>query len=74
MLKAAKAPIIVIGAGANRKVTSNMLTEFVEKYDMPFCSTQMGKGVVTEANAHFFGVAALSANDYVHVAIEMSDW
>lgn len=73
MIKAAKRPILVIGAGANRKRTSKMLGEFVEKYQIPYTTTQMGKGVIPEDNKYFFGCAALSSNDYVHVAIEMSD-
>ncbi len=42
----AKHPLLVIGAGANRKVTSNMLRRLVENTGLPFCDTQMGKGVV----------------------------
>ena len=42
------APILVIGAGANRKMTSRMLLQFVEKTGIPFFTTQMGKGVIDE--------------------------
>ena len=44
-LEAAKAPILVIGAGANRTSTGKMLREFVEKSGIPFLTTQLGKGV-----------------------------
>jgi hypothetical protein len=40
---------LVIGAGANRKMTSNMLRQFVDATGMPFCGTQMGKGVIDES-------------------------
>lgn len=72
-LEAAKAPVLVIGAGANRTVTGKMLLEFVEKTGIPFLTTQLGKGVVDERHPQFLGCAALSAGDFVHRAIEDSD-
>ncbi|HAY29158.1 MAG TPA: acetolactate synthase large subunit, partial [Candidatus Accumulibacter sp.] len=33
-----------VGAGANRKLTSRMLTELVEKTGIPYITTQLGKG------------------------------
>src|SRR5246500_2478712 len=47
-IEQAKAPILVIGAGANRTMTSRMLSQFIEKTGIPFVSTQLGKGVVDE--------------------------
>jgi Thiamine pyrophosphate-requiring enzymes [acetolactate synthase, pyruvate dehydrogenase (cytochrome), glyoxylate carboligase, phosphonopyruvate decarboxylase] len=72
-LEQAKRPVLVIGAGANRKVTSKMLGEFVEKTGIPFLTTQLGKGVIDERHPRFLGCAALSAGDFVHRAIEDSD-
>jgi acetolactate synthase-1/2/3 large subunit len=72
-LEAAKAPVLVIGAGANRKMTSRMLLEFVEKTGIPFVTTQLGKGVLDETHPRFLGCAALSAGDFVHRAIEAAD-
>tara|TARA_R110002072_G_scaffold59158_1_gene150673 strand:- start:10662 stop:12314 length:1653 start_codon:yes stop_codon:yes gene_type:complete len=69
----AKSPIIIIGAGGNRKMTSKMLTEFIDKTGIPFVTTQLGKGVVDERHSLFMGCAALSAGDYVHRAIEAAD-
>lgn len=42
----AKRPLLVIGAGGNRKLTSKMLRRMVDQLQLPFCETQMGKGVV----------------------------
>ena len=39
-------PLLVVGAGANRKLTSNMLRQFVDEIGIPFCDTMMGKGVI----------------------------
>ena len=72
-LEAAKAPILVIGAGANRTMTSKMLLEFVDKTGIPFLTTQLGKGVIDERHPKFVGCAALSAGDFVHRAVEASD-
>jgi len=72
-LQEAKAPVLVIGAGANRKMTGKMLLEFVEQTGVPFLTTQLGKGVIDERHPLFLGCAALSAGDFVHRAIEDSD-
>jgi len=73
LLTAAKKPLLVIGAGANRKRTSAMLTELVESYHIPFATTQMGIGVIDESMPEFAGTAALSSDDYVHRTIEEAD-
>ncbi|MEI9850630.1 MAG: acetolactate synthase large subunit [Sphingomonas sp.] len=72
-IEAAKAPILVIGAGANRKMTGRMLLQFVEKTGIPFLTTQLGKGVIDETHPRFLGCAALSAGDFVHRAVEDAD-
>jgi acetolactate synthase I/II/III large subunit len=72
-LENAKSPVLVIGAGANRTMTSRMLIQFVEKTGIPFLTTQLGKGVIDERHPKFLGCAALSAGDFVHRAVEASD-
>jgi acetolactate synthase-1/2/3 large subunit len=72
-IEGARAPILVLGAGANRKMTSRMLLQFIEKTGIPFVTTQLGKGVVDETHPKFLGCAALSAGDFVHRAIEAAD-
>jgi acetolactate synthase-1/2/3 large subunit len=46
-LEQSKAPIILIGSGANRKRITTYLTKFIEKYNIPYFTSQMGKGVVS---------------------------
>ena len=46
MVQACKHPLLVIGAGANRKMTSNMVRRFVELTKIPWVESQMGKGVL----------------------------
>jgi acetolactate synthase-1/2/3 large subunit len=72
-LEGARSPILVIGAGANRKMTSRQLLQFIEKTGIPFITTQLGKGVIDEAHPKFLGCAALSAGDFCHKAIEAAD-
>jgi acetolactate synthase-1/2/3 large subunit len=72
-IEQAKSPLLVIGAGANRTMTSRMLTAFIEKTGIPFVTTQLGKGVVDELNPKFLGCAALSSGDFVHRAIGAAD-
>ncbi|MDT8409604.1 MAG: acetolactate synthase large subunit [Wenzhouxiangellaceae bacterium] len=69
----AKRPLLMCGAGANRKLTSRMLRRFINQTRIPFFTTQMGKGVVGEPNDCWMGTAALSDGDYVHRLIEQSD-
>ena len=73
MIEAAKSPVLLIGAGANRKLTSKMLREFVDNTGIPFITTQMGKGVLDETDKKFMGNTALSSGDFVHRVISRAD-
>jgi acetolactate synthase-1/2/3 large subunit len=73
VINAAKRPILMVGAGSNRKSSSKMLREFVDKTGIPFFTTQMGKGVVDEMHPLFLGNATLSDGDFLHRAIEHAD-
>lgn len=73
MIEGATSPLLLIGAAANRKLTSKMLKEFVNKTGIPYVTTQMGKGVLDESDKLFMGNTALSSGDFVHRAIDSSD-
>ncbi|PRY85148.1 acetolactate synthase large subunit [Mongoliibacter ruber] len=73
MIHQSKFPLLLIGAGANRKVTCDALGKFVDKTGIFFFTTQMGKGVIDERHPQYLGTAALSSNDFVHAAIEAAD-
>ena len=66
-------PLLLIGAGANRKRASRALLQFVEKTGIPFFNTQMGKGVIDERHPLFLGTTALSDKDYLHSCIDRAD-
>ena len=73
MITRAKFPLLLIGAGANRKLTSRMLTRLIDRFHFPFVTTQMGKGVVDETRDEFIGNTALSTGDFVHRAFDQAD-
>jgi acetolactate synthase-1/2/3 large subunit len=73
LIRNARHPLVLIGAGANRKDASEALDHFVHSCGIPFFATQMGKGVVDERSPLCLGTAALSDGDYVHCAINRSD-
>ncbi|MFP6559789.1 acetolactate synthase large subunit [Paraburkholderia sp. B3] len=69
----ARYPVLMIGAGGNRKTTRNVLRELVDATGIPFFTTQMGKGVIDESHPLWLGNATLSDGDFVHRAIEHAD-
>lgn len=73
MISEAKHPIVLIAAGANRKLVRKHLKGFLDKTQIPFVTTQMGKGVENESSELYLGTTALSDNDYVHCALNYAD-
>ncbi len=73
MIENAKRPIMLIGAGANRKRACKALTSFVDTIGIPFFNTQMGKGIIDERHPLYLGTAALSDHDFLHEAIKGAD-
>lgn len=73
MIKNAELPLLLIGAGANRKRTGEALQQLIDQSGLYFFNTQMGKGVVDERHSRYIGTAALSDHDYLHCAIDRSD-
>jgi acetolactate synthase-1/2/3 large subunit len=73
MIQNAKLPLLLIGAGANRKLAGKMLRKFVDETGIHFFSTQLGKGVIDERHPQYLGTAALSSDDYLHCAIDRAD-
>jgi acetolactate synthase-1/2/3 large subunit len=73
VIERARSPLLLIGAGANRTMTSHMLQRFVDRTGIPFFTTQMGKGVLDERQDLCLGTAALSEHDYLHRAVDAAD-
>lgn len=73
MIKEAKHPLLMLGAGANRARIWRALHDFVDRTGIPFANTQMGKGVICGRREKHLGTAALSDGDYIHCAIDRAD-
>ncbi len=73
LLRNARSPLLVVGSGANRTRTCDILGQFVHRLGIPFITTQMGKGVVDETSPLYLGTAALTSGDFVHRAVERAD-
>lgn len=73
LLRAARRPVLVVGAGANRTRTAAALRRLIDTHRLPFVTTQMGKGVVDERHELWLGNAALSSDDFPHRALAAAD-
>lgn len=73
MIGAARHPLLLAGAGANRRGTARALRDFVEATGIPAFSTQMGMGAIDCDHPLFIGTTALSSGDYIHCAIDHAD-
>lgn len=73
LLNKAISPVVLVAAGANRKLVRKQLQAFLDKTKIPFISTQMGKGVIDESSELYLGTTALSSGDFVHAMLNKSD-
>ena len=73
IILAAKRPLIMLGAAASRPRSTSGLAGFVRRTQIPFFTTQMGKGTVPSGANLYMGTAALSERDYVHEAVDQAD-
>ncbi len=72
-LESATHPLLMVGAGANRKLTCRMLGSLVSRFGIPFVTTQMGTGVLDERDRLCLGNATLWSGDFVRRAFEAAD-
>jgi acetolactate synthase I/II/III large subunit len=73
MILKAKRPLIMLGAAASRPRSTAGIGGFVRRTQIPFFTTQMGKGTVPGGSKLYMGTAALSERDYVHEAVDQAD-
>jgi acetolactate synthase-1/2/3 large subunit len=69
----AERPLVMLGAAASRPQLAEGLSRVVQRLQIPFFNTQMGKGSVAGGSGLYMGTAALSERDYVHWAIDRAD-
>lgn len=73
MIMEARRPLLMFGAAASRPRVTPDVAQFVLRTQIPYITTQMGKGTVPGGTELYMGTAALSERDYVHEAIEQAD-
>ena len=73
LILSAERPLVMLGAGASRPRLADGLSRFVQRLQIPFFTTQMGKGAVAGGSRLYIGTTALSERDYVHEAIDRAD-
>src|SRR3954462_10101181 len=73
MILKAKRPLIMLGAAASRPRSTAGIGGGARRTQIPFFTTQMGKGTVPGGSNLYMGTAALSERDYVHEAIDQAD-
>ena len=73
LIRKAQRPLIMLGAAASRPRLAAALSDFVQRLQIPFFNTQMGKGSVAGGSGLYMGTAALSERDYVHDAVDHAD-
>ena len=66
-------PLLLIGRNANHTSIRKPISNFIDKTNIPFFTTQMGKGIVNERHVSYLGTAALSDFDYLHQLIKKAD-
>lgn len=55
LLKGAKSPLVIVGKGVAYGQAENEMREFINKTNLPFLATPMGKGVVKDTDPHSVG-------------------
>ena len=73
LIHGARNPIVILSAGANRKRVGKQLKNFLETTGMYAVSTQMGKGVLSDAHPRSLFSLGIHKKDYVHAAIATAD-
>lgn len=73
MLNSAKYPVVILSSGANRKLITGQLQEFVEKTGLYVVHTQMGKGVLSDTSEFSLFATGMHSRDYVNCAIDRAD-
>lgn len=52
LLKSAKSPLVIVGKGVAYGNAENEMRAFIEKTNLPFLATPMGKGILKDSDIH----------------------
>lgn len=73
MIRAAKKPIVLVGAGCVREACDSELAEFIDKTGAFAAATFMGKGAVSARNPHSLYCVGLGMKDIALKAFDAAD-
>jgi acetolactate synthase-1/2/3 large subunit len=73
LINTALHPLLILSAGANRKLVSQELRQFVDKTGIHVVHTQMGKGVLSDDCPMSLFAAGIHKPDYVNCGIDRAD-
>jgi len=73
LINASHHPLLILSAGANRKLIWKDLREFVERTGIHVVHTQMGKGVLSDASPYSLFATGIHKRDYVNCGIDRAD-
>lgn len=73
MINAAKHPLIIVSSGANRKLVTKALNNFITSKNIYVVHTQMGKGVISDDSEYSLFATGIHKRDYVSCGIERAD-
>ena len=73
LINAASHPLLILSAGANRKLVWKELREFVERTGIHVVHTQMGKGVLSDRSHYSLFATGIHKRDYVNCGIDRAD-
>ncbi len=73
LINRSRYPLIIVSSGANRKLISRQIGEFVGKTGIYVVHTQMGKGVLNDVSEYSLFATGIHGRDYVNCAIDRAD-
>ncbi|MDD1633258.1 MAG: hypothetical protein LUP91_13770, partial [Methylococcaceae bacterium] len=73
LINASRHPLLILSAGANRKLIWKELREFVERTGIYVVHTQMGKGVLSDESSYSLYATGIHKRDYVNCGIDRAD-
>jgi acetolactate synthase I/II/III large subunit len=73
MINRAEHPLIMISSGANRKLVTTQLEQFIEKTGIYAVHTQMGKGVLSDESGYSMFATGIHRRDYINCGIDRAD-
>jgi acetolactate synthase I/II/III large subunit len=73
LINSSRHPLLILSAGANRKLIWKEIRDFVELTGIHVVHTQMGKGVLSDESPYSLFATGIHKRDYVNCGIDRAD-